>query len=249
MTASNSAIILPARYHSTRFPGKPLASVAGKPLIEWVYDRARQVPGVSRIVVATDHDAIATAVRGFGGEVVMTSAEHKTGTDRVAEVARGLHCEFVVNLQGDEPVFPPQLIAEMLSVLDSSPDVDIATACHRIHDYNSLNNPNHVKVVLDGEKRALYFSRAPIPFTRFKNVSLGGGVPVFRHIGVYAFRRTSLLRFADSPPSPLEEIEGLEQLRALENGMTMHVITTDYSTVGVDVPGDIKVVEKALASA
>jgi 3-deoxy-manno-octulosonate cytidylyltransferase (CMP-KDO synthetase) len=249
MTASNAAIILPARYHSTRFPGKPLAVIVGKPLIEWVYRRAEQVAGVSRIIVATDHDSIATAVRGFGGEVVMTAAEHRTGTDRVAEVARGLDCEYIVNLQGDEPVFPPELIGEMLAALDSSRDVDIATACHRIHDDDSMNNPNHVKVVLDGAGRALYFSRAPIPFTKFKRVRLDSDVPVFRHIGIYAFRRASLLRFADSPPSPLEEIEGLEQLRALEKGMTMQVVTTDYSTVGVDVPEDIKVVEKALASA
>ncbi len=244
MNDSSVAIVIPARFHSTRFPGKPLAVVNGKPLIEWVYRRACEVSGVDRVVVATDHKEIADAIGVFGGDVVMTSGDHATGTDRVAEVARGLKHDFVFNLQGDEPVFPVGLLEEMIRELAGS-DADIVTASHAIKDVAEMNDPNVVKVVTDRSGNALYFSRAPIP---------GGHAPGeeklagFRHIGIYGFRRGSLLRFAEAQRTPLERAENLEQLRARENSMTIRVIQTEYSTLGVDVPGDLKNVEKALAS-
>ena len=243
------AVILPARYHSTRFPGKPLAELAGKPLIEWVYRRAEQVRGVARIVVATDHNEIKTVVESFGGNVVLTSSSHATGTDRVAEVARSLDEDCIVNLQGDEPVFPPGLIEEMIAGLESSSDVDIVTACHKIDEASEIDDPNVVKVVMDRSNRVLYFSRSPIPFSSTTHSRHAhANESAYRHVGIYVYRKSSLLRFAELPPSPLEQSEGLEQLRALENGMTIHVVETRYSTVGVDVPEDIKNVEKAITT-
>jgi 3-deoxy-manno-octulosonate cytidylyltransferase (CMP-KDO synthetase) len=247
MNACRAAVVLPARYHSTRFPGKPLAVLNGKPLIEWVYRRAAQISGVSRVVVATDHEQIAAVAKAIGGDVVMTSQDHRTGTDRVAEVARSLDEEIIVNLQGDEPVFPVGLIEEMIEVLaadDQPQPVDIVTACHPIVDPNELANANAVKVVMDRAGRALYFSRAAVPHV--SEVHGNHSTAAFRHIGIYVFRKSSLLKFAELPSGELEKAEGLEQLRALENGMKIHVVKTEYETVGVDVPEDIKNVEKAL---
>ncbi|MCZ6766715.1 MAG: 3-deoxy-manno-octulosonate cytidylyltransferase [bacterium] len=244
MNDSSVAIVIPARFHSTRFPGKPLAVVNGKPLIEWVYRRAREVSGVDRVVVATDHKDIADAIGGFGGDVIMTSGNHATGTDRVAEVARGLKHSFVFNLQGDEPVFPVSLLEEMIRELAGS-DADIVTASHAIEGAAEMNDTNVVKVVTDRSGNALYFSRAAIPCGHAPG---GDGLAGFRHIGIYGFKRASLLRFADAQRTPLEEAENLEQLRALENSMTIRVIQTEYLALGVDVPGDLKNVEKALAS-
>jgi 3-deoxy-manno-octulosonate cytidylyltransferase (CMP-KDO synthetase) len=241
------AVVLPARYHSTRFPGKPLALIAGKPLIEWVYLRAKEIQGVERVIIATDHDEIAMVARGFGGDVMLTSERHQTGTDRVAEVARSLDYGCIVNLQGDEPIFSPRLVEEMVGVLQGGDDIDIVTACHPIVDPGAVDNPHVVKVVMDRSNRALYFSRAPIPYGQHGPSRGGGkGADARRHIGIYVFRKSSLLRFADSPRSTLEILENLEQLRALENGMRIHVLTSDHRTLGVDVPEDIKTVEKAL---
>jgi 3-deoxy-manno-octulosonate cytidylyltransferase (CMP-KDO synthetase) len=254
---SGFAIVLPARYQSTRFPGKPLVVIAGRPLIEWVYRRAQQVPGASRIVVATDHDGIASVVKGFGGEVLMTSGDFRTGTDRVASVARTLGCDPIVNLQGDEPVFPPRLVADMVALIQSSPKTDIVTACHPVYEDGEMGNPNVVKIVSDGKGRALYFSRSAIPY-RVQNASVETASGVFagtrrplgyRHVGIYVFRTASLLRFSELPSTPLETSEALEQLRALENGMVIRVVETSQPTVGVDVPEDVKNVEKALRGA
>lgn len=253
---SGFAIVLPARYESTRFPGKPLALIAGRPLIEWVYRRAWEVRGVERVIVATDHEGIAGVVRGFGGEVVMTSKECRTGTDRVAEAARNLECDPIVNLQGDEPVFPAGLVARMVEAAVASPEVDIVTACHPIGDPTEMGSPNAVKVVMDENGMALYFSRSPIPH-RVGNVRAGGaedssqGDPPlgYRHIGIYVFRRASLFRFAGLPRTPLEVCEGLEQLRAIEHGMRVQVVKSSEATVGVDVPDDVKKVEKAMGGA
>jgi 3-deoxy-manno-octulosonate cytidylyltransferase (CMP-KDO synthetase) len=254
----SAAIILPVRFYSSRFPGKPLAVIAGHPLVAWVYRRACDVPGVSRVVVATDHDDIARVVRGFGGDVVMTTGDYATGTDRVAAVAREMDDDIIVNLQGDEPVFPPVLVAEMIDVLRDSlqagdraprvplapnlPPIDIVTACHPITNADDIANTNVVKVVTGASGRALYFSRSAIPH------AIDGSAQYHRHIGIYVFRRESLLRFTELAPSPLEKAENLEQLRALENGMSIAVVRTDYTTVGVDVPEDIKSVEKALGT-
>jgi len=231
--------VLPARFGSTRFPGKPLAPIAGRPLIEWVYQGASRVRGAMRVMVATDDVRIASAVRSFGGEVVMTRGAHQTGTDRVAEVAKSLRSDIVVNLQGDEPIFDPGMVEEMIAVMARDPEIDIATACHPIQDTESLQSPHVVKVVVDRRGRALYFSRAPIP-----SGALFDGARAFRHVGVYAFRRDVLARFSKLPRTPLEMAEQLEQLRALEHGMTIAVVETRHATVGVDVPADIKNVER-----
>jgi 3-deoxy-manno-octulosonate cytidylyltransferase (CMP-KDO synthetase) len=241
VTALSFAIILPARYGSTRFPGKPLAVIAGRPLIEWVYRRAREVRGASHLVVATDDERIAAVVRTFGGDVVMSRADHATGTDRVAEVARSLDADVIVNLQGDEPVFDPGMVEDMVARLAAEADLDIVTACHPITERSELANPNAVKVVIDGRGRALYFSRAPIP-----SGALEGEGGALRHVGVYAFRRAALERFASLPATPLEASERLEQLRALENGMSIGVVRLERATVGVDVPDDVKNVEKEI---
>ena len=235
-------VVLPARYGSTRFPGKPLVDIAGRPLIEWVYQRAVAIAGVGEVVVATDDRRIADAVTSFGGSVVMTDTDHETGTDRVAEVVANRDIPYVVNLQGDEPVFDPSLVVEMVDLLASVPGTDITTACHRIGSEEEFNDPNIVKVVVDGEKRALYFSRSPVPSGAWKSEKTAA----YRHVGIYAYKRESLLRFASLEPTPLERAERLEQLRALENGMVIRLVVTDQPTLGVDVPDDVKKVEKEL---
>jgi 3-deoxy-manno-octulosonate cytidylyltransferase (CMP-KDO synthetase) len=242
MNEPTFAVVLPARYQSTRFPGKPLAMIAGRPLIEWVHRRARAIGGAAAVVVATDDARIAEVVRGFGGEAVMTRADHATGTDRVAEVAESLDVDVVVNLQGDEPVFDPAVVEAMVAALARDPELDVVTACHPIRDGAEFASPHVVKVVVDARDRALYFSRAPIPH----GALVGGGA--LRHVGVYAYRREALRRLASLPRTPLERSEGLEQLRALENGMTIGVVRTAVPTVGVDVPDDIKSVEKAMGT-
>jgi 3-deoxy-manno-octulosonate cytidylyltransferase (CMP-KDO synthetase) len=214
--------------------------ISGRPLIEWVYRTALTVKGATRVVVATDDARIAAAVRRFDGDVIMTSSEHATGTDRVAEVARQLKAGIIVNLQGDEPVFDPSLITRMVGVFAKQPGVDIVTAGHALHDPDAFDDPNVVKVVFDSRGRALYFSRAPIP---------SGAMDArgaWRHVGVYAYRRAALLKFTQLPRTPLEISERLEQLRALENGMTIAVVETEHETLGVDVPGDVKKVEKLM---
>jgi 3-deoxy-D-manno-octulosonate cytidylyltransferase len=238
MSRPSFVVVLPARWGSTRFPGKPLADIAGKPLIQRVWERAQDIEGAERVLVATDDERIAACVRGFGGDVVMTAPDHATGTDRVAEVARGLDADVVVNLQGDEPVFDPVIVYRMLDALASG--ADIATACHPITRLEEFNSPHVVKVVVGEDGRALYFSRAPIPSGA--QFDVGPGAVPMRHVGVYAFAREALARFAGLPRSALEESERLEQLRALENGMTVAVVVTDSETLGVDVPDDIKTV-------
>ena len=201
---------------------------------------ALRVAGAARVVVATDDARIADAVRGFGGTVITTRADHATGTDRVAEVAKQLRHDIIVNLQGDEPVFDPQLIVTMVAVFAKHADVDIVTACHALHKEADFENPNIVKVVFDMRGRAMYFSRAPVPFGAMETRG------AFRHVGVYAYRRAALLKMAKLPRTALEVSERLEQLRALENGMTIAVVETEHETVGVDVPSDVKKVEKLL---
>jgi 3-deoxy-D-manno-octulosonate cytidylyltransferase len=246
--AASFAIILPARYESSRFPGKPLADVAGKPLIAWVYERARRVSGVGLVAVATDDDRIAGAVEAFGGTVVMTRRDAPTGTDRVAEAARDLEYDIIVNLQGDEPIVPDGLVETLVSAVATT-EADMATACHTIRDGAELENPNAVKVVMDGSGRALYFSRSPIPYGAWRDLHgrPGGRFQAFRHIGVYAYGKQALLRFASAAQSKLEREEGLEQLRALDLGMDVRVVVSMERTAGVDVPADIINVEKMLA--
>lgn len=205
-----------------------------------MYRAAERVRGVSRVLVATDDSRIEDAVHMFGGDVVVTRGDHETGTDRVAEVARKLRVEIIVNLQGDEPVFDPRTVERMVARLVRDPEIDIVTACHRIHSVEQFQSPHVVKLVVDRRGRALYFSRAAIP-----DGGLATGT-AYRHVGIYAFRRRALLRFSTLARSDLEIAERLEQLRALESGMRIGVVETKQATVGVDIPADIKNVERMM---
>ena len=234
------ACIIPARYASTRLPGKPLLDIAGKPMIQHVVERVRQAQRPSRIIVATDDERIFAAVRDFGGEVLMTSAHHPTGTDRLAEVALALpEMDLILNIQGDEPLIPPQAIDELVGAFDDRPDLPMATLMTPMTEAE-YDNPAAVKVVVSLDGHALYFSRSLIPYPRTR----GPEWRCFKHIGVYAYRRDFLLRFAALPPSPLEVTESLEQLRALENGYRIRVIETPFRSIGVDTPADLEEVRR-----
>lgn len=211
-------------------------------MIEHVYRRASASPAVSRVIVATDDLRIATRVAEFGGLVRLTRPDHLTGTDRLAEVASSLDCDVVVNVQGDEPLLDPRAITELVAPF-SDPSVSMTTLYRRIVDQADLLNPNIVKLVTDRAGFALYFSRAPIPYTRDPR---GGWPPLFRHVGVYAYRRTALLVLASLEPTPLERAESLEQLRALEHGIRIKTVETSYDSIGVDTPEDLEQVRRLL---
>ena len=247
-------VVIPARYASTRLPGKPLADIAGKPMVVHAADRARE-SGAAEIVVATDDERVREAVVRHGYAALMTRPDHPTGTDRIAEVAlaRGWNDEVVVvNVQGDEPRLPPQLIRTVAEQLASHSDAAIATACHAIHTAHELFDPNAVKVVLDGRGYALYFSRAPIPWARdaFANdrSRLPRGLPVYRHLGLYAYRCGFLRRYAQLAPVDIERFESLEQLRALAHGFRIAVaITASAPEPGVDTAEDLEKMRQAFA--
>ena len=234
--------VIPARYGSTRFPGKALALIQGKPMVQWVYERTSRSALVQRVIVATDDDRILQAVEAFGGEAVMTSARHTTGTDRIAEVARSLSCDIVVNVQGDEPLIEPAMIDEAVGPLAAQSGIVMGTIARRISDPREIGDPNVVKVVVDGQGYALYFSRAPIPWDRDRWTETAphaaSGVHL-KHIGLYVYRRDFLLSYAAMRPTPLEETEKLEQLRALERGHRIRVVVTEHESFGVDIPDDL----------
>jgi 3-deoxy-manno-octulosonate cytidylyltransferase (CMP-KDO synthetase) len=236
-------VIIPARYASSRFPGKPLADLAGKPMIAQVCARAAQA-GASAVHVATDDERIARAVRGHGFSVVMTGAGHASGTDRLAEAARALRLadgEIVVNVQGDEPLIPPALIRAVAARLENERSVSMATACHALHDAAQAASPHVVKVVLDAQGYALYFSRSRIPYPR------AGEAACYRHAGIYAYRARFLKQFAALEPAPLERAEALEQLRALWHGHRIAVVVSDAEIPpGVDTPEDLEAVRRML---
>jgi 3-deoxy-manno-octulosonate cytidylyltransferase (CMP-KDO synthetase) len=240
-------VLIPARYASTRLPGKPLADLAGKPLVIRVAERAR-TSGATRVVVATDDERIAEVAREHGVNAVMTRADHATGTDRLAEAATLLGLEpdeIVVNVQGDEPLLAPRLIRRMAHLLDEHRDASIATACHPIHDSADAFNPNVVKVVLDARGYALYFSRATIPWARdaFAETRdrLPDVLPMYRHYGLYAYRVDFLLTYPTLAPAPIERFEALEQLRALWHGYRIAVeVTAGTPAPGVDTPDDLE---------
>lgn len=246
-------VVIPARYASTRLPGKPLADLAGKPMVQHVYERAC-ASRAERVVIATDDDRIRSACAGFGAEVVMTSPDHASGTDRLEEVARALGFDpehRVVNVQGDEPLIPAGLINQVADNLERYPEAAIATLCERLHDPEAVFNPNVVKVVFDHQGMAHYFSRAPIPWARDrwqegsplsgKDASLPDGVGFFRHIGIYGYRASVLGEFVAWPPAPTEKVESLEQLRALYNGARIHVdVAVEKPPAGVDTEADLE---------
>lgn len=240
--------VIPARYGSTRFPGKPLADLQGKPLIQWVYERVKKAKMVDRVVVATDDQRILRAVRDFGGEAIMTSRRHRSGMERVAQVAEELTPGIIVNAQGDEPMIHPRMIDEAVLPLLKDRTLKMATLKARIHDLHDLIDPNVVKVVTDSRDFALYFSRSPIPglkegtyFRRHLRL-----INICKHIGLYVYRRNFLFQLTKLKPTPLETAEGLEQLRALENGYRIKVVTTKFEVVGVDTPADLEKVKERL---
>lgn len=243
-------VVIPARFASSRLPGKPLAQIAGKPMVQHVCERAQE-SRAQRVVVATDDPRIEEACRDFGAEVVMTSPNHASGTDRLEEVARKLELDpdhRVVNVQGDEPLIPPALINQVADNLEQYPEASIATLCERIHDVHLVFNPNVVKVVCDAHGMAHYFSRAPIPWARDfwpagahpDELDLPDNIGYFRHIGIYGYRASVLREFVSWAPAPTERIEALEQLRALYNGALIHVdIAHRPPPAGVDTEQDL----------
>jgi len=240
--------VIPARFASSRFPGKALAPLAGKPMVQHVYDRVRRAQSISQVVVATDDDRIAQAVRAFGGEVVMTRPDHRSGTERVAEVATHVAAEVYVNVQGDEPVIEPAAIDAAVEALTGDDSVRVSTLCVAIQEPADVVNPNVVKVVADFDGNALYFSRAPIPWVRDQEAKdWHAHVRHSKHLGLYVFRREALVEFATLPPGDLEKVEQLEQLRLLENGIPIRVVETEHDSVSVDTPEDVSRVEALLA--
>ncbi|MSP40893.1 MAG: 3-deoxy-manno-octulosonate cytidylyltransferase [Deltaproteobacteria bacterium] len=240
--------IIPARFGSTRLPGKPLAMIGGKPMIQHVYQSAARAKILDRIIVATDDRRIEAAVKSFGGEVMMTSPQHTSGTDRLAEVARKLKAELLVNVQGDLPFIGAETITRAVQPLRRNRTIPMGTVCSAIHDEAEWQNPNVVKVLRDHAGFALYFTRAPIPYSRNPAIELGGGklsprrkrLWGYRHLGLYVYRRDFLLKFARLRPTVLERIESLEQLRVLENGFKIYVSEVDERSVEVDTADDLK---------
>ncbi|SCX77524.1 3-deoxy-manno-octulosonate cytidylyltransferase [Desulfoluna spongiiphila] len=235
--------IIPARYDSSRFPGKPLALIAGKPMFQRVYERASSCPSITRVLLATDDNRIYEAARKAGVPVVMTSAAHHSGTDRVLEAARTINAPehaVIVNIQGDEPALAPAMLTELTAPFFTDPSIRVTTLATPI-SAGEAQNPNRVKVVTDEAQRALYFSRAPIPYPRDEDFDGYLG-----HVGLYAFRMETLELFSTLPQGTLEQVEKLEQLRLLENGIPMHVGITCHQSLGVDHPDDIPIVEDLL---
>jgi 3-deoxy-manno-octulosonate cytidylyltransferase (CMP-KDO synthetase) len=233
-----SIVVIPARYESTRFPGKPLARIAGRTMIEHVYRRAQASRSVHAVLVATDDSRVVEAVQAFGGEVRMTRATHRSGTDRLAEVAESLTCDLVINVQGDEPLIDPRMIDEAVAPLAADPSLGMSTLRRAITDPAEFASPHVVKVVVDQNDRALYFSRAAIPGCRDTGaLHRGGG---FKHVGLYVYRREFLLTLAGLTPTPLEQAEVLEQLRALEHGYRVVAVETEFDSIGVDTPDDLE---------
>ncbi|MBI4839433.1 MAG: 3-deoxy-manno-octulosonate cytidylyltransferase [Nitrospirae bacterium] len=262
-----AAAIIPARFNSTRFPGKPLASLKGKPIIQWVYEHAASANSINTTLVATDNKQIYDTVLGFGGKAVMTSEKHQSGTDRIAEAAKDIDCDIVVNVQGDEPFIRPEMVDDVVRLLSDDPRASISTLAKKTTDPEEILSPNVVKVVFDNEGFAMYFSRAPIPFHRdhWKIQKMSeppiskGGAGIFelltfnsqlstfycyKHIGIYGYRKDVLLRFASMPPDKLELTEKLEQLRALASGMKIKVKETPHDTFGIDTAEDLKNAER-----
>jgi len=250
-------VIIPARYNATRFPGKPLALLKGKPIIQHVYEHASRAGLVNSILVATDDQRIYETVINFGGSAVMTSGSHESGTDRIAEAAAQIECEYVINVQGDEPFIEPDMIDDVISLLYSDDIVSISTLAKRVTDIHDIFSPHVVKVVMDDEGFALYFSRAPIPYHRdeFSELQVTSHelqaeqintqrLEFYKHIGIYGYRKDALMKFSALQPGRLERIEKLEQLRALNAGMKIKVKETQFDTFGIDTKEDLRKAEE-----
>lgn len=232
--------IIPARYESTRFPGKPLANICGKPMIQWVYEQVKKTRGIYDVYVATDDIIICENVKKFGGHSIMTS-KCSCGTERTFQACKDIDCEIVLNIQGDEPLIKPQMIQDLIKAFET-PDVLMATLKKCITDRKEIDNPNVVKVITDTLGYAIYFSRFPIPFVREANKE----ILYYKHIGIYGYRKQFLEKFVSLPNGLLEKAENLEQLRAIENGYKILVNQTEYQSIGVDVPSDIQKVEEEM---
>jgi 3-deoxy-manno-octulosonate cytidylyltransferase (CMP-KDO synthetase) len=244
MSSENIVVVIPARYGSTRLPGKPLVPLAGKPMIQHVWERARMAQRISRVIVATDDERIQRAVEAFGGEAVMTRSDHRTGTERVAEVAARVTADVYVNVQGDEPLLDPAAVDAAVGALLEEPAAAVATIATSMRTAADVMDPNVVKTVLDFDGNALYFSRAPIPWLRDAAASFR---PAYlKHLGLYVFQRAALLEFPTLPQGDLERAEQLEQLRWLENGWKIRVAEVVHDSVSVDVSEDVARVEALL---
>ena len=235
--------VIPARWGSTRFEGKVLADLLGKPVIQHVWENARRASTLDDLIVATDEEKVKEEVERFGGKAVLTSKEHKTGTDRLREVVNPIDAKVVVNIQADEPLLHPSMIDDIVRPLLEDKGISMTTLKKKITDPEDLRNPNVVKVVTDKNGYALYFSRSPIPFPRFHD-----GVVFYKHIGIYGFTKEFLFTFTTLPVSALENIEGLEQLRVLENGYKIKVAETQFDTIGIDTPEDLERAKEVLMS-
>ena len=242
--------VIPARWASSRFPGKPLALIKGKPMVQWVFEQACKAKSVSEVIVATDDDRILEAVNKFGGVAVMTSPDHESGTDRIAEVVRDKNCEIVVNVQGDEPLIPPENIDLIVQPLLEEASLSTVTLRILINSRDELMDRNITKVVVDKSDSALYFSKAPIPWDRDgADTNVDPLKPFwYKHIGLYAYRKDFLMEFGSLTESALEKIEKLEQLRILDNGFPIKVVETDLDSIGVDCEADLALIEKRMAT-
>ncbi len=233
-------ICIPARYGSTRFPGKSLAILAGKPIIQWVYERAIKSKA-DDVIIATDNEKIAETVNNFGGKSIMTSPEHISGTDRIWEAVQKIDCDIVINVQGDEPLIDIATIDRLIDALSSNPEIEMGTVAVKSDRSVIGSDPNAVKVVLSNQNYAIYFSRSEVPYDRNNT----GGYPIYLHMGIYGFRRDILKRFVELPPSLLERCESLEQLRALDNGIKIFtIISEEKNGFGIDTPEDLEKAEE-----
>ena len=238
------AVVIPSRYASTRLPAKPLHPIAGTPLVQHVWERCARAKGIEKVIVATDDARIADAARGFGAEVAMTSLKHRSGTDRVAEVAKKLRgFTHIINVQGDEPLVDPAVVSKLAASMAKDRKIEMITSASVFQPEDDVTNPNVVKVVLDREGNGLYFSRSPIPFVR----NADARPQFYWHQGIYGYTMKFLLQFVKWKPGILEQAESLEQLRALENGAKIRVVLAKHAAVSVDTPEDVAVVERLLA--
>jgi len=245
---SSVLVVIPARYGSTRFPGKMLANLCGFPLVYHVYHQAKKAKCVGEVLVATDDERIKKALEPLGVPVIMTRSDHASGTDRIAEVAENRSEEIIVNVQGDEPLLPPECIDATVQPLLNNQQIQMSTACRQITEQSWIQNPNIVKVVMNQKSLALYFSRSPIPYIRDVEQRQNLEGIYWQHIGLYVYRREFLLHLSKLPQTPLEKLEKLEQLRVLENGYSIAVVPTNYEALGVDTPEDLEQVERILKS-